>query len=125
MMPIERYHLVWAQRTDNLWLLPAILRAEGPTYAQQQRRLTATKLRTLDALQHHWMLEDLQRWQPKLILVERCQDAAVQCQELEDRHDDLLAWFLRDPALRNLWTQYQFTGTHGRFDGFVLRQKTP
>ncbi|HEV2619092.1 MAG TPA: hypothetical protein VGU23_04050, partial [Acidobacteriaceae bacterium] len=29
--PVFRYHLTWAQRTDNLWTLPAILRASSPT----------------------------------------------------------------------------------------------
>lgn len=121
MMPIERFHLTWAQRTDNLWLLPAILRREDPSPSPLAAlRLTPAETASLDALQHRWMVEDLTRWQPNLILVERCQDATVHCQVLEGRHDNLLAWFRRDPAFAALWTRYRFTGTRDRFDAYTL-----
>lgn len=123
MMPVERYHLTWAQRTNNLWLMPAIFRSESPAQGEPPRRvLLKARVADLDAMQHRWMVEDLQRWRPAIVLVERCQDAGVQCQELEDRHDDLLAWFLRDPAFATVWRSYQFSGTRGRFDAYVLKQ---
>ena len=121
MMPVERYHLTWAQRTNNLWLLPAILRSQQPDPAHPNSRyLTPLTLARLAGMQHRWMVEDLARWRPKLILVERCQDPTVSCQELEDRHDDLLAWFERSPDFVSLWHSYTFAGTRGRFDSYIL-----
>ena len=121
MMPVARYRLTWAQRTNNLWLLPAILRSETATSTHASSRLTPLTLARLDGLQHRWMVEDLNRWRPALILVERCQDPHIACQVLEDRHDDLLAWFQRDPAFRAVWQEYRFAGTRDRFDAYVLR----
>jgi len=122
MMPIARYHLTWAQRTNNLWLLPAILRSETPTAgAPPTRILPSTTITTLDTLQHRWMVEDLTRWHPELILIHRCQQASVHCQELEDRHDDLLAFFQRDPAFAALWQRYTYTGSRGEFDAYTLK----
>ena len=122
MMPIERYHLTWAQRTNNLWLLPAILRSETPTAGIPPRRiLTPSAITALDNLQRRWMVEDLTHWHPQLILIDRCQDPTVQCQELEDRHDNLLAFFLRDPAFATLWQSYTYTGSHGDFDAYTLK----
>jgi hypothetical protein len=122
MMPVQRFHLTWAQRTDNLWLLPAILRSEKPIPNQAPpHKITPANLAALDALQHRWMVEDLSRWRPQLILVDRCQSPQIHCQELEDRHDNLLAWFLRDPAFAALWTHYAYTGTRGAFDAYTLR----
>ena len=121
MMPIERYHLTWAQRTDNLWLLPAILRSESPTIGTPPKRtLPPATIAQLDALQHRWMVEDLTHWRPTLILVDRCQKASIHCQELEDRDDDLLAFFLRDPAFATLWQNYTYAGTRGDFDAYTL-----
>jgi len=118
MMSTERFHLTWAQRTNNLWLLPAILRSESPNPTHQ---IPPARLAKLDAMQHRWMVEDLTRWQPTLILVERCYDPTVHCQELEDRHDNILTWFQRDPAFTTLWTHYTYAGTRGHFDAYILK----
>ena len=125
MMPVERYHLTWAQRTNNLWLLPAILRSESPDSREKApQRLTPLTLARLRTTQHQWMLEDLQRWKPQLVLVERCQDPQIACQLLEDRHDDLLAWFQRDAAFSELWRGYRYAGTRGRFDAYTLLKQS-
>ena len=122
MMPIERYGLTWAQRTNNLWLLPAILRSEASTPDHPaSRHLSPLTLARLEAMQHRWMVEDFTRWHPQLVLVERCGDPAVACQVLEDRHDNLLAWFHRDPAFQALWRSYHFAETRGRFDAYRLQ----
>ena len=121
MMPVERYGLTWAQRTNNLWLLPAILRDEDPGLVQSRHPLSNQRLRALDSLQHRWMVEDLHRWRPQLVLVERCQDPAVRCQVLEDRHDNLLSWFQRDPDFNALWRNYTYIGSRGRFDAWQLQ----
>ena len=110
-MPVFRYHLVWAQRTDNLWTLPAILRGT---------RLTPAHRAALAAQQRRWMVEDLTRWHPRLILVARCQDPQVHCQTLEDRHDDLLAFFAEDPAFVQAFSPYTRTATRGAYDAYTL-----
>jgi len=125
MMPVERYRLTWAQRTNNLWMLPAILRTEAAH--PLAHRLTPLTLARLEATQQRWMVEDLERWHPQLVLVERCQDPAVHCQELEDfdaSHSGLLAFFLRDPAFAALWTRYTFAGARGPFDAYTLSQSS-
>jgi hypothetical protein len=118
--PVFRYHLTWAQRTNNLWTLPAILRATNPSpLVTPPPRLTPQRLAELTAQQRLWMVEDLTRWHPKLILVERCQSPEVQCQELEDRHDNLLEFFLADPAFRQIWQQYRPLRSAGPYDAYI------
>ena len=113
IMPVWRYRLTWAQRTDNLWQMPAILRAPN-------LHINPAQLADLSAQQRRWMVEDLTHWQPQLVLVERCQDADVTCQHLEGRHDDLLAFFLADPAFAAVWSHYRFTRSTGPYDAYTL-----
>ncbi len=118
VLPAFRYHLVLAQRYPHLWLLPAILRNEsGPV---PNHPIPPDRLRKLDLEQHRFLVEDLNRWHPTLLLVERCQDPAVHCQVLEDRHDDLLAFFLRDPAFTRIFARYRFTRSSGPYDAYRL-----
>jgi hypothetical protein len=118
--PVFRYHLTWAQRTDNLWTLPAILRATNPSPSVvPPPRLTPQRLAELTAQQRLWMVEDLARWRPRLVLVDRCQSPEVRCQELEDRHDNLLAFFLADPAFREIWQHYRPLPSIGPYDAYV------
>jgi hypothetical protein len=119
--PIVTHQLLWAQRTNNLWALPAILRSEDPLGHPPQRLIPPARLAQLDRMQHAWMVEDLNRWNPPLILVLRCEDSAVQCQILEDRHDNLLAWFQRDPAFRAIFSRYQFLRSSGPYDAYTLK----
>jgi hypothetical protein len=112
--PAFKYHLTLAQRYPHLWLLPAILRSESG-----EHRIAPMRLARLGQLQHEAMLEDFLRWQPRLVLVERCQDRAVHCQVLEDRHDDLLAWFLRDAGFREVFGRYRYERSTGAFDAYV------
>lgn len=117
--PIFTHRLLWAQRENNLWTLPAILRNESPTSpGDPRRRIPPDRLAELDRMQHAWMVEDLNYWHPALILIQRCQDPAVSCQILEDRHDDLLAWFERDPAFREAFARYHFVRSSGEFDAY-------
>jgi len=116
--PAFHYHLILAQRYPHLWMLPAILRNQSgppPTHP-----IPAARLAELDRLQHAFMVEDLTLWHPSLILVARCQDPAVSCQVLEDRHDDLLAWFLRDPAFAAIFGHYRFLRGSGPYDAYTL-----
>jgi Dolichyl-phosphate-mannose-protein mannosyltransferase len=120
VMPAERYHLTIAQRYPHLWMLPAILRNEQPNSSHPARRIILPEhLAELDHLQHQFMVEDFRRWHPQLVLIERCQKPDIHCQLLEDRDDDLLAWFLRDPAFAAEWKSYTFVGFRGSFDAFT------
>ena len=103
--PADRYHLVLAQRYPHLWMLPALLRHSDPQ---------------LIALQQRFMVEDLERWHPQLILVNRCQDPQVHCQALEDRHDNLLAFFLADPAFARIFAHYHLQQSIGPYDSYRL-----
>jgi hypothetical protein len=118
MMPIAKFHLTWASRMNNLWLLPAIFRNEDPT-STPKRRLSPADLQSLEATQHRFMDEDLERWRPAIVLVERCYDPTIQCQFLEDRHYNLLQWFSTDSRFRQIFSAYTFTGTKGRYDVYT------
>ncbi len=72
-----------------------------------------------DRLQHAYMVEDLNRWHPALLLVERCEDPAVHCQILEGRHDNLRAFFLRDPAFAAIFAHYRYQRSAGAYDAYV------
>lgn len=118
--PVFTHQLLWAQRENNLWTLPAILRNESPTApGDPHHTIPPARLAELDRLQHAWMVDDLTYWHPSLVLIERCQDPAVQCQILEDRHDNLLAWFQRDPAFRAVFAHYHYLRSSGPYDAYV------
>ena len=120
VMPAERYQLTIAQRYPHLWMLPAILRNEQPDSSHPPRHIIPpARLAELDRLQHQFTVEDFRRWHPQLVLIERCQKPDIHCQLLEDRDDDLLAWFLRDPAFAAEWKPYTFVGFRGPFDAFT------
>ncbi len=130
IMPIVRYHLTWAQRTNNLWTLPALLRTQSPAGfpIPASHRLPPDRLAFLAALERRWMVEDLTRWHPALVLVARCQDPATPCQELEDRpgnpSDNLLNFFLQDPTFAALWHQnYRYQRTSGPYDAYEVRRQ--
>jgi hypothetical protein len=117
--PIFTHHFIWAQRENNLWTLPAILRNQSPAPGDPRRSIPPGRLAELDRQQHAWMVEDLAYWHPALILVQRCQDPIVHCQILEGRHDNLLAWFERDPRFREAFSQYHYLRSSGEFDAYV------
>jgi len=119
IQPIFKYHLTLAQRYPTFLMLPAILRSEDPQSGPLTKHLSPTRIAELDYIQRTDMIEDLHRWQPRLILVQRCQDPAVHCQVLEDRHDDLLAWFARDPAFRAAFAQYHYLRSSGPYDAYI------
>ncbi len=103
--PADTYHLILAQRYPHLWMLPAILRRPNPQLAAVQRK---------------FMVEDLERWHPQLILVNRCQDPQVHCQVLEDRHDNLLEFFLADPRFAAIFSHYHLQKSAGPYDAYAL-----
>ena len=113
--PAALHHLQIAQRYPHLWLLPALLRQPDPRHP-----LPPARLAELTALQQRFMVEDLERWHPQLILVDRCQDPNVHCQVLEDRHPNLLNFFLQDPAFAKIFSRYHLQQSSGPYDAYVL-----
>jgi hypothetical protein len=118
IMPIFKYHLTLGQRYSSFVMLPALLRSEDPRGEHLRHVIPPARLAELDRIQHAFMVEDLNRWRPRLILVERCQDPSVHCQVLEDRHDDLLAFFERDPAFAAIFAQYRFVRGSGAYEEY-------
>jgi hypothetical protein len=119
IMPLFKFHLTLGERYPAFLLLPALLRAEDPQGKPIPHHFAPGEVAALDRTQHAYMVEDLTRWQPQLLLVERCQDPAVHCQVLEDRHDDLLAFFLRDPAFAAIFAHYRYQRSAGPYDAYV------
>jgi hypothetical protein len=120
IQPIYKYGLTLGQRYPAFLMLPALLRAEEPEGSPIPKRFTPADVATLDAVQHSDMVADLERWHPQMILVERCQDPQVHCQVLEERHDNLLAWFLRDPAFAVIFAHYHLAASSGPYDAYRL-----
>ncbi len=119
MMPVARYHLLWSQRTNNVWTLPAILRIEDPHRPPHNTSSLRSASPNSTASSTPGWSKTSTAGSPQLILVARCQSPEVHCQELEDRHDDLLAWFERDPAFRELWQHYRYLRTSGAYDAYI------
>lgn len=122
IQPLFKFHLTLGQRYPALLMLPALLRSEaadGTPLPSSRHRLTPQRIAELDRLQHQFMVEDLNRWQPALVLVQQCQLPEVHCQVLGDRHDDLLAFFLRDPAFRRAFSPYHRTQTLGPYVAYA------
>lgn len=114
---VTKWHLEWASRMPHTWMLPAILRAEtSPRDPQVPARLTPQRILELDRLQHQIVAEDLDHWKPAWVFIERCYLPDAHCQVLEDRHDNLLAWFNRGNDFRAAFAHYQFVEAHRRFD---------
>ena len=123
MMPIERYHLEWAQHMNNLWLLPALLRASDPQpgdwpvpkrhqMTEEQSERLYLEITSGEAL-------DLERWEPQLVLAARCHDPNYQCQELEGRHDSLVSFLLTSDQFADQWRHYHYVRSIGMYDEYV------
>jgi hypothetical protein len=120
--PVMKWNLTWASRMPHMWMLPAVLR--GERHAPQDRvptRLTSQRVTELDRIQHILVADDLDLWQPRIVLVERCYDPAMHCQVLEDLHPNLLAWFSTDAHFRDAFSAYVPAGSRGRFDVYERR----
>ncbi len=111
------HQLEWASRFGHLWPLPAILFNEHPPaqpiYAF--RRLSPNALAALESYEHTSVDEDLERWQPAVILVEHC-SAAHRCQALHDMDVDVIPWFLTDPRFAAIWSHYRRQPGSANFD---------
>ncbi len=61
--------------------------------------------------------EDLERWHPSVVLVDRCDDQSIEpCWSLEAFRVNLVTWFARDPGFKTQWSHYSQRGQIGPFD---------
>ena len=104
---IYRHHLIWASRFPCLWLLPAIVRNEMGSSDPDVvfKRLPPETVASLSDLQRKDTAEDLDSWQPPIVLVEQC-DVQHPCAFLEGYDFDMLEWFLKSPRFQSAWSHY-------------------
>jgi hypothetical protein len=119
---VLRYHLQWASRTIGFWTLEAIFNAETAADGSSKQQELA---KVADAVQ--WTRaaadEDLRRWKPSVVLVERCADRTISCGMSESlREVDVLQWFQQDPAFKADWERYAPCGQVGYYDIWYLTQ---
>lgn len=106
----------WGSRLMGYWTLEAIFDAEtmpdGKPKAQRLARL-AEVVRWTRAT----MVDDLQRWKPSVVLVERCAEPTISCGTSEAmRQIDVLQWLEKDPAFRVSWANYTWCRQVGYYD---------
>jgi len=67
--------------------------------------------------------EDLRRWTPSLVLVERCADLAISCGTSKSlREIAILRWFQEDPSFKAAWADYEMCREIGYYDVWYLRR---
>jgi hypothetical protein len=118
------HKLNWGSRFPCLWILPAIVLNEQPTLPRQAhfKQLPSETLMKLAILQRTSTTEDLNRWQPSIILVEHC-NVEHPCQAIERVNFDILGWFLDSPDFAAAWSHYQRRPSLASFDVYI-RQPT-
>ena len=119
---VLRDHLQWGSRSIGFWTLEAIFDAETAADGNSKRERLAE---LVDAVQ--WTRdaadEDLRRWKPSIILVERCADRTISCGTSESlRKVDMLQWFQQDPAFKADWGRYERCRQIGYYDVWYLTQ---
>ncbi len=121
---IVTHKLVWSSRFAHLWMMPAILKTEAPHGEQFNKSLSPDTLRALEGTARADMVEDFQRWQPAVVVVNRCDDEKKPCfalDRLDRRTVNLLAWFSKNPEFAQLWSRYALAAHVGRYDLYTLR----
>jgi hypothetical protein len=117
---VYSHHLDWGSRFNVLWMLPAIVSNEQPEAhpPAKFKKLSPETLKRLATLQHAETTEDLNRWQPSLIIVKRCslQDP---CQAIENPDFDILAWFLKSPDFAAAWSHYKRQSESPQYEVYV------
>lgn len=100
--------LGWGARFPCLPFLPSVVQNEdGPTgVGRPFRQLSPEKLAAISSLQRVEMAEDLNHFQPSLVMVEHC-DPQHPCQAIEGKSFDTIGWFLQDPQFAEAWSHYR------------------
>ncbi len=113
--------LVWGSRFPDMWTLATIFQAEFSHDKMDSRagdRATSLAQWTREAV-----AEDLQRWHPSVVLVERCDDASIgPCFSLASFKVNILQWFQRDPAFASAWSKYAFHRAIGPYDLWCAKE---
>ena len=113
-------HLVWANRTPFMWMLPAIIQNEvaeagGPA---PRKVLPTAVVKKLADLQRADTTEDFRRWKPAVVIDMECHPAHP-CRALDHFDFDPLKWFLKSPAFAAEWSHYRLQSSHGVFDVYT------
>jgi hypothetical protein len=108
MGTIFNHGLGWGSRFACLWMLPAIIQNEqGPTNALVPfKRLSLPTLSRLAARQRTETTEDLNYWQPVVVLVQQC-STDKPCQGIEGKNFDTISWFAQSPDFAKAWSHYR------------------
>ncbi len=107
------HHLRWASRFVNFWMLPAILESQARDSAASAPS-TSAKFAGAARWARDSLVEDLKRWHPGIVLVERC---VPHCLALPDLpRVDLLQWFREKSAFRAVWANYEKRREVGPYD---------
>jgi len=102
------HHLNWGSRFAHLWMMPAILQNElGALPAPAPfKRLSPETLARLSALQRTESAEDLNYWQPSVVIFERCHPANP-CQGIGNNTFSLLQWLLQGADFAEAFSHYE------------------
>ncbi len=107
MSDVMDLKLRWGARSPCLWLIPAIVQNEqGSITDRPFKRLTEGRLLSLSEVQRNEVADDLDHFQPSLVLVEHCDDRHV-CQAIEGKSFDAIPWFLEGERFRRAWSHYR------------------
>jgi hypothetical protein len=99
--------LDWGARFPYLGFLPAIVQNEdGRIEGRPFKQLGQEKLTAISSLQRVEMAQDLNHFQPAVVMVEHC-DQKHPCQAIEGKNFDMLQWFLEEPQFAKAWTHYK------------------
>jgi hypothetical protein len=113
--------LNWGSRFAHLWMLPAIIQNElGPTGPPAPfKRLAPQRSAELAALLRSEVTDDLNYWQPSVVLVDRC-TIEQPCLGLEKKNFDAIPWFLQSPQFAEVWSHYQRQPSIDGYDVYRL-----
>jgi len=121
MSTVYNHGLNWGSRFAHLWMLPAIIQNElGPTGPPAPfKRLPPQTVARLAALQRTESAEDLNYWQPSVVLVQHC-TLKQSCLFIEGKDFNMLSWFLQSPQFAAAWSHYQQQPGLEEFDVYKL-----
>lgn len=108
---------VLGQRGNYLWMLPAIVQGQDPAGEPLGKQFTRAELDELAQYQRSTMAEDLNRWQPAVVVVDEC--GPNLCPALQREHyGTVLGWLLKDVDFNRQWQHYTPAGRRGDLDIF-------
>jgi hypothetical protein len=117
-----KYRLKWGSRFEGFWSLEAVFNAETAAPGSSTRQ-DSTKFADVAQWTRVAADEDIRRWRPNLVLVERCDDPTISCGTSPSlRTVDMLQWFERDPTFRADWSDYVRCREIGYYDVWYLRE---